>query len=605
MMALAFWLNHLWQSTWFVLAAALLTLAFRRDHPRVRYWLWFSASMKFLVPLSLLMTLGSRFPSAASTPTSATVVSFTVAQFSQPFEKPSAAIPYVPPVEPSHWIVTVILAIWATGVLTIVERRRRTWRNIRRAVQRSSPVDIPGLALPRNVRLRSTDSLLEPGVVGFCRPVVLLPSGIEQHLSPAQLEAVVTHELCHVKFGDNITAGFHMLVEAIFWFHPLVWWIGAQLVRERERACDEEVVRTCGEPDSYANGIVNVCKMYVETHIPCVAGVSGSDLRKRIEAIMRPQPTELLRWWKKALLVASAVAGLLAPVMIGALTTLDVSADARAAAQARTATASATQFDAASIKPNRSGQPGWRLEPQPGRITAINATAKALIRFAYDLSDFQLSGGPAWLDAERFDLTAKAAGDPPLAQERAMLRRLLAERFKLIAHTETRTLPIYALVMARSDARMGPRLRRAQANCSDAASDWAQAGPTGVGFPLTSDFPSCGYFGFAPGTDLPSARGGLAFRGVTMAGVAKLLVPVVARSVSDQTGLPGYFDGDFDFPLELPPPPPPPGVPNPWTREQFLSVFTVFPEQLGLKLDPGRGPVDVLVIDSVEQPTDN
>ena len=603
---LARWLNHLWQSTLFVLAVALLTLAFQRNRARVRYWLWFSASMKFLVPLSVLIAFGSRFPSAGSGPTSATAMSFTVAQFSQPFDGPTTAgIPYVPPLEPSHWVGSVILAIWAMGVVAIVQARWRTWRNIRRVVAASTALNIPGVVVPENVRLRSAGSLLEPGVVGFWRPVVLLPSGIEQHLSPSQLEAVVTHELSHVKYRDNLAAAFHMLVEAIFWFHPLVWWVGAQLIRERERACDEEVLRVCGEPDNYANGIVTVCKRYVEPHIACVAGVSGSDLRKRIEAIMGNQPTAVLRWWKKALLVGSAAAGVVAPVMIGALTTLDL-AEAPAAAQARDAGASAAAFETASIKPNNTGRPDWQLEPQPGRITAVNATTKALIRFAYDLSNFQLSGGPSWLDDDRFDVSAKAEGNPPLAQERAMLRHLLAERFKLVVHTEARTMPIYALVMARSDARMGPRLHRAAADCSnDQSSDWAQSGPTGVGFALTSSFPGCGYFGFAPGTDLPAARGGLAFHGLTMAGVAKLLVPMVARNVIDQTGLSGYFDGDFDFSLELPPPPPPPGIPNPWAREQFLSVFTVFPEQLGLKLDSRRGPVDVLVIDSAEHPTEN
>ena len=319
---------------------------------------------------------------------------------------------------------------------------------------------------------------------------------------------------------------------------------------------------------------------------------------------MRNQQTEFLRWWKKALLVSAAAAGILAPVVIGALTTLDVGAEAPAVEQARDAGASTAAFETASIKPNTSSEPWWRLDPQPGRLTGVNATAKALIRFAYDLSNFQVAGGPSWLDDDRFDLTAKANGNPSVAQDRAMLRRLLAERFKLVAHTETRTLPIYALVMARNDARLGPRLHRAQANC-DPSADWAQTGPTGVGFPLTSSLPSCGYFGFSPGTDLPAARGGLAFRGLTMAGIAKLLVPMVNRNVSDQTGLAGYFDGDFDFALELPPPPPPPGVPNPWTREQFLSVFTVFPEQLGLKLDSRRGPVEVLVVDSVERPIEN
>ena len=102
---------------------------------------------------------------------------------------------------------------------------------------------------------------------------------------------------------------------------------------------------------------------------------------------------------------------------------------------------------------------------------------------------------------------------------------------------------------------------------------------------------------------MPSARGGLAFRGLTMAAFAKLLAPMVRRSVSDQSGLAGYFDADFDFMSELPPPPPPPGVPNPWG--EFVSVFTVLPEQLGLKLDSRRGPVEILVIDRAERPTEN
>jgi uncharacterized protein (TIGR03435 family) len=103
-----------------------------------------------------------------------------------------------------------------------------------------------------------------------------------------------------------------------------------------------------------------------------------------------------------------------------------------------------------------------------------------------------------------------------------------------------------------------------------------------------------------PGTDLPRARGGLSFRGLTLAQLAKRLVPTVRRSVIDQTGLAGYFDGDFNFVAELPPPPPPPGLPSPFS-EPFVSIFTVLPEQLGLKLDARRGPVDVLVIDRIER----
>jgi uncharacterized protein (TIGR03435 family) len=256
-------------------------------------------------------------------------------------------------------------------------------------------------------------------------------------------------------------------------------------------------------------------------------------------------------------------------------------------------------FEVATLRPSTSGNAGWRLQPQPGgRLTGTNVPAAALIRFAYNLPDFQISGGPGWLASDRFDVEAKAEGDPPIDQKRLMLRTLLAERFKLTVHTETRDLPIYVLMMARSDGRPGPQLRRTEAECAREAvslDDWAGVGPaTGT--------PRCGFFGFQPRTDLPRGRGGLAFRGLTLAQFAKRLVPIVRRSVTDQTGLAGYFDADFDFMAELPPPPPPPGLPNAFGSEPFVSIFTVLPEQLGLKLDSRRGPVDVLVIDRVERP---
>lgn len=256
-------------------------------------------------------------------------------------------------------------------------------------------------------------------------------------------------------------------------------------------------------------------------------------------------------------------------------------------------------FEAASIRPNTSGHAGWRLEPQPGgRLTGTNVPAAALIRFAYDVPPFQVSGGPDWLDVDRFDIAAKAEGDASLDQKRLMLRTMLAERFRLTAHTETRELPIYALVMARSDGRMGPQLRRSKADCAMSESPL----DLGIGPSPREGPPGCGYFGMAPGTDLPKGRGGLAFRGMTLGMFAKRLMPLLRRTVSDRTGLTGYFDGEFDFVAELPPPPPPPGMPSAFGSEPFATIFTVLPEQLGLKLESRRGPVDVLVIDRVERP---
>jgi uncharacterized protein (TIGR03435 family) len=254
-------------------------------------------------------------------------------------------------------------------------------------------------------------------------------------------------------------------------------------------------------------------------------------------------------------------------------------------------------FEVASVRPNTSDYRGMRLEPQPGgRLTGTNVTAGMLIRFAYDLPDFLVFGEPSWLNSDRFDLAAKAENDAPVNQLRLMLRQLLMERFKLTAHTETRELPIYALVTARNDGRFGPQLRRSNANCPSTASSATEIGPSPPGGP-----PACGFFGFSPDTKFSEGRGGLAFRGLTMPALAKRFVPILRRSVRDSTGLDGHFDADFDFISELPLPPPPPGLPNPFDAP-FGSVFTVLPQQLGLKLESTKGRVDVLVIDAVDKP---
>src|SRR5207344_3430270 len=110
--------------------------------------------------------------------------------------------------------------LWAFGSFCVALMRTRSWSRIRAAVLVSAPIEIAAM-----IRVRSSATLLEPGVVGFIRPVLLLPEGILKQLTPSQLEAVLAHEQCHVRRRDNLTSAFHMLVEALFWFHPAVWWI--------------------------------------------------------------------------------------------------------------------------------------------------------------------------------------------------------------------------------------------------------------------------------------------------------------------------------------------------------------------------------------------
>jgi hypothetical protein len=128
---------------------------------------------------------------------------------------------------------------------------------------------------------------------------------------------VLAHEICHVRRRDNLTTTIHMLVEALFWFHPLVWWIGARLLSERERACDEAVVRSGHEPVIYAEGILKVCRHFVATKLMCVSGVSGADLKTRLEIIMKNDVIAELSRGRKLLLSLTALTAMAAPLGLG------------------------------------------------------------------------------------------------------------------------------------------------------------------------------------------------------------------------------------------------------------------------------------------------
>jgi beta-lactamase regulating signal transducer with metallopeptidase domain len=243
--------NHLWQSTLFAVAVGLLTLMCQRNRASVRYWLWFAASVKFFIPFTLLMAVADRLAWASRAPQITTpAVSATLAQVSRPFAvDPAIGFPFVQEAPRSvDWFALALLGVWVAGTVAMALVRFRTWRQIRAAVRASSPWAIASLPMPAGVAVRSTPGVMEPGVVGLWRPVLLVPFGIEDDLAPRQLAAVLTHELCHIRRRDNVTAAVHMIAEAVFWFYPVVWWIGSRLVDERERACDEEVVRTLGEP---------------------------------------------------------------------------------------------------------------------------------------------------------------------------------------------------------------------------------------------------------------------------------------------------------------------------------------------------------------------
>ncbi len=170
---------------------------------------------------------------------------------------------------------------------------------------------------PIGIETLTSPAFPEPGVYGILKPILLLPTGINNHLTPAQLKSILDHELCHIRRRDNLATAIHMTVEAIFWFHPLVWWLGARLMEERERACDEQVLREGNAPQTYAQGILKICELYLESPLPFIAGVTGANLKHRIETIMKNRAAVSLNITKKIALITAGAAVLTLPIVVG------------------------------------------------------------------------------------------------------------------------------------------------------------------------------------------------------------------------------------------------------------------------------------------------
>jgi uncharacterized protein (TIGR03435 family) len=278
-----------------------------------------------------------------------------------------------------------------------------------------------------------------------------------------------------------------------------------------------------------------------------------------------------------------------APVTTGAMN------GPRLRTQSPVVAAGGPAFEVASIKPNKSGEllvSGGLFGPN-GRFNARNASVRRLVRDAYGLQDFQLIGGPDWTRSERFDIAAKAAGNTSRNTIALMMQQLLTERFKLSVHWETRDSAVYFLILANKDGRLGRALHPSNATCK-AVTDTK-------GGARSTPSADCG---------LGGGFGALRGSGATMDMLASALGRDVSRAVINRTELKGNYDLELNWtPDQIPPGPfgplPPGAPPMPTADANGPSIFTAITEQLGLKLQPGRGPVKVLVIDHVERPTAN
>jgi uncharacterized protein (TIGR03435 family) len=408
-------LSHLLQSTIFAGVAWPLALALRRNRAQVRYWIFFTASVKFLIPFAALVGLGALVPRHATAPPAIAGWMDTVERIGEPLTVPAvaaqAAAHAAVAISPIPW-GTIALAVWACGFAAIVACWLVRWRRVRVLRRWAST-----LALEFPVPVMSTPGLLEPGVFGVFRPVLLVPEGIVERLNAAELDAILAHEGCHVRRRDNLTATIHMAVQALFWVHPLVWWLGARLVEERERACDEEVIALGNTPRIYAAGILNVCRHYVESPLVCVSGVTGSNLKRRIEAILANREALRLNYARKMALAVTALTALALPVAIGVVHAPIVRAQPIPAPTASIQSPEVQPSQAASVQPKQVPAPAPAVQEEAKPVPAAAPKPAAAARPKFDVASIkpcQPGDGPG--RSGKGDMGANGGVDPNMPE---------------------------------------------------------------------------------------------------------------------------------------------------------------------------------------------
>src|SRR6266853_897462 len=360
--------DHLWQSTLFAVVAGLLTLILRNNHARARYGVWLAASMKFLIPFSLLVAMGSHLPWSRGSAGTKAGLYFAMEEVSQPFSQPamtviSRATPST--VSPSviHQLPGLVAAVWLCGFLVVLSVWYLRWRGISLAIREAVPLregrEVEALrrlerigGMRKRIEILLSRASLEPGIFGIARPVLVWPERISERLEDVHLQAILAHEVWHVRRRDNLAAAIHMAVESVFWFHPLAWWLGARLVEERERACDEAVLELGTDRHVYAESILKICEFCVGSPLACVSGVTGADLKKRIVRVMTEGVMRKLDFSRRLLLSAAALAAIAVPVVAGVLNVTQTRAESRA------------QYEVASPKRNKSDNPPVSIKSQ-------------------------------------------------------------------------------------------------------------------------------------------------------------------------------------------------------------------------------------------------
>jgi uncharacterized protein (TIGR03435 family) len=568
--------NSLWQA----LAVAVLVWLALRFMPRInaatRYAIWWATlGVVLILPVAPRLILLARSHSKPVVVTAAKTP-----------ETPAPAVavePVIVTVAPGRTAIwpIVVLIVWAALLLWRLFQIVRSYFYLRGVKRRAAVAPIPLPAISRRADLLISPDIVSPMAVGFLRPAVVLPESLLEELSEPEREHVLLHESAHLaKYDDWSNLAMRLLAGALA-LHPVAIWILWRIEREREMACDDWVVARTGAARSYAASLAHLFELRRARRGEILAsGIFGSNSRlgDRIEMLLRrgrtfsPQASVTGIAASAVVLSALLLAGSLAPHWI---------AFAQQAPQ--------PSFEVASVKRNTSGG-DWDTHsgpPESEGFRANNMTLKMLIKIAYRVKDSQISGGPGWIDSDRYDIAARPAENNFSAdRSRLMLQALLEERFRLALRHEMRTIPVYALIAGNGGLQLP---KSTHTSCVD----FSAGSPPKPSAPGQAPSIPCG--GFVTGPNL--LEGG----NISMSQFIDVLGNMLDRPVVDKTGFTGTFTVRLDFNSE--------GIfgrhddSNPDLSRP--SIFTAIQEQLGLRLEAQRSAAEVLVIDHAEKPDAN
>jgi uncharacterized protein (TIGR03435 family) len=521
----------------------------------------------------------------------------------------------VSPFEPRSLMPLVVTA-WLAGVALLLARLAGgCWRVRRlRAFVFTEPVSrwqaaadaiARRLRLTRPIMIVDSDRVDTPTVIGWLRPIVILPIAAMSNLAPVQVDAILAHELAHIRRHDFLVNLLQTAAETLLFYHPAVWWISGRIRAEREHCCDDVAVEVCGDPVTYAEALTELAARSLTT-APLALAATGGSLLARVRRLLHVSPDATARTSSRMLVAGLAVALV---IVVGTV---------RAITVAQSPDTSGGRNDDGRFGPRDVNRLlGFELFPGPepwppgdprgarawgvtvryatGEMPIMGSTARNLIRDAYGTRDMSIVNAPRWLDEETFDLSIDspltvAAGIADPESVNASLRELFDRHLGLVVHREQRELPVYALVKANADGRLGPNIAPSTNDCFDARDPGRRVLSRRV----------CG---------IEDNLTGIRAASVTFAEFAAAMRPTTPLApklpLVDRTGLTGRYDFRLRFGL-LP-------IAAIGSRYPFVgaaiaplgfrSFDSAVEEQLGLTLHKTTAPFEVLVIDHIQRPS--